>query len=176
MAFDTNAPTTEKDRCLQQELLKDGQRAIADRPPRLHQVFQRYDPPLYFITFNTNRRRKLLANASVQNGLVHFAEKGQQYGIGVGRYVIMPDHIHLFVRGSLDFSLRQWIRMMKRALSRAILAAPPHWQSGFFDHLIRHGESYAEKWEYVRLNPVRAGLVQDPDGWPWQGAIIRLAG
>jgi len=89
-------------------------------------------------------------------------------------YVIMPDHTHLFVRGSLDFSLRQWVRMVNRALSRAIFADPPHWQHGFFDHLIRHSESYAEKWEYVRQNPVRAGLVQDPDEWPWQGEIVRL--
>jgi putative transposase len=64
--------------------------------------------------------------------------------------------------------------MLKRALSKAITYAPPHWQEGFFDHLIRHGESYAEKWEYVRLNPVRAGLVQDPEEWPWQGEIVRL--
>ena len=64
--------------------------------------------------------------------------------------------------------------MMKRALPRAISADPPHWQAGFFDHLIRHSESYAEKWEYVRQNPVRAGLVANPDQWPWQGEIISL--
>ena len=44
----------------------------------------------------------------------------------------------------------------------------------FFDHLIRHGESYAQKWEYVRQNPVRAGLVHLADEWPWQGEIVRL--
>ena len=148
---------------------------MPDRPPRLHRVFQRYDPPLYFVTFNTHQRRKLLANGSVQCALVHFAKKGQGRGIGVGRYVIMPDHIHLFVRGTLDFSLRQWVRILKRTLSSVILADPPHWQLGFFDHLIRHSESYAEKWEYVRQNPVRAGLVASPDEWQWQGEILRLA-
>ena len=147
---------------------------MPDRPPRLHRVFERYDPPLYFVTFNTHRRRKILANASVQNELIRFAKKGEPRGIGVGRYVIMPDHIHLFVRGSLDFSLRQWVRILKRVLSKAISSAPPHWQPGFFDHLIRHRESYAEKWEYVRQNPVRAGLVANANDWPWQGEIVRL--
>jgi REP-associated tyrosine transposase len=126
------------------------------------------------VTFNTHKRRKLLANASVHGELVGFAKKGEGRGIGVGRYVIMPDHIHLFVRGSLDFSLRQWVRMMKRSLSSAISADPPHWQQGFFDHVIRHSGSYAEKWEYVRQNPVRAGLVANPDEWKWQGEILRL--
>jgi REP-associated tyrosine transposase len=147
---------------------------MPDRPPRLHRVFERYDPPLYFVTFNTHQRRKLLATGSVQCALVHFAKRGEPRGIGIGRYVIMPDHVHLFVRGSLDFSLRQWVRMMKRALSNAILAELPHWQQGFFDHLIRHSESYAQKWEYVRQNPARAGLVQDPGDWRWQGEIVRL--
>jgi putative transposase len=161
-------------RCLAQGPLQRHPVSMPGRPPRLYRVFQRYDPPLYFVTFNTHERRNLLANASIHNALVRFAKKGESRGIGVGRYVIMSDHIHLFERGSLDFSLKQWVRMMKRMLSGAISAHPPHWQRGFFDHLIRHSESYAEKWEYVRQNPVRAGLVANPDEWKWQGEILRL--
>jgi putative transposase len=147
---------------------------VPDRPPRLDRVFQCYDPPLWFVTFSTYRRRPLLANSLVKDALTRFAEQGELLGIGVGRYVIMPDHMHLFVRGNLDFSLAQWVRLLKRKLSTKIAAAPPHWQSGFFDHLIRHSESYAQKWEYVRQNPVRAGLVSNCDKWPWQGEIVRL--
>jgi hypothetical protein len=36
---------------------------------------------------------------------------------------------------------------------------------------MRSSESYAERWEYVRCNPVRAGLVSKPDDWPYQGEI-----
>jgi REP element-mobilizing transposase RayT len=147
---------------------------MPNRPRRLDRVFQRYDPPLYFVTFNTHKRQKLLANAHVHEALVRFAHEGEARGVGLGRYVIMPDHVHLFVRGNIDFVLRQWVRMLKRVLSSAIPVAEPHWQQGFFDHLIRHGESYAEKWEYVRQNPVRAGLVQHVDEWPWQGEIVLL--
>jgi len=95
-------------------------------------------------------------------------------GVGLGRYVIMPHHVHLFVRGNLNFSLKQWVRMLKRDLSSTIPVVSPHWQSGFFDDVIRHSESYSEKWEYVRQNSVRAGLVLSADDWPWQGEIVRL--
>ena len=138
------------------------------------EVFQKYDPPLYFVTFNTYRRKKLLANSSIHLRFVEFAKSGEQRGIAVGRYVIMPDHIHLFAQGSCDFSLTQWIRLFKGNLSKAISVPPPHWQKGFFDHLIRHSESYAEKWEYVYQNPVRAGLIEDAEEWPWQGEIVRI--
>ena len=94
--------------------------------------------------------------------------------IAIGRYVLMPDHVHMFVCVHSEYSLTQFIRMLKRKLSEAIPEALPHWQKGFFDHLVRHDESYAEKWDYVRQNPVRAGLVGSSGEWPWQGEIERL--
>jgi REP element-mobilizing transposase RayT len=83
----------------------------------------------------------------------------------------MPDHVHLFVRGGRDFTLSSWIGGLKRAISVA-LESGKLWQPGFFDHILRSNESYAEKWNYVRENPVRAGLVKTADEWPYQGEII----
>jgi hypothetical protein len=48
------------------------------------------------------------------------------------------------------------------------------WQPEFFDHLLRSALSYQQKWEYVRLNPARAGLVQAPDDWPYLGQVDAL--
>ena len=56
------------------------------------------------------------------------------------------------------------MKSLKNALSKTLRQSgtlPPHWQKGLFDHVLRSGESYDEKWDYVRENPVRAGLVQD---------------
>jgi putative transposase len=147
---------------------------MPNRPPRLHWIFQQYHPPLYFITFNTSARRRLLANAAVHRCFLEFTNAAECRGIGVGKYVIMPDHVHIFVRNQSEMQLSQWMRLLKRELSTAILGSPPHWQKGFFDHLIRHRESYSQKWEYVRQNPVRAGLVEDPEAWPWHGEILAL--
>ena len=140
-------------------------------PPRLDFIFQKYDPPVYFVTFNTYRRRQLLANPRAHRMFVEFARAGKNRGITVGRFVIMPDHIHLFVSDRSDSGLSQWVRLLKRHLSKAIAASPPHWQKGFFDHVIRHSESFNEKWNYVFQNPVRASLVCEPEDWPWQGEI-----
>ncbi|HPY29583.1 MAG TPA: hypothetical protein PLT00_02630 [Verrucomicrobiota bacterium] len=46
------------------------------------------------------------------------------------------------------------------------------WQEGFHDHKFRSPESEARKWEYVCLNPVRAGLVKRPEEWPYAGEIF----
>jgi putative transposase len=163
------------DRCSPRRApLQRNPRAMPNTPQRLQWIFPKYDPPLYFVTFNTHHRRKLLASEHVHQALIEFAREAQHRGICVGRYVIMPDHIHLFVRGSWDSRLAQWIRVLRRHLSKSIDGSPPHWQQGFFDHVVRRGESYAQKWEYVRENPVRGGLVTSSDEWPWQGEIVTL--
>ncbi len=45
------------------------------------------------------------------------------------------------------------------------------WQAGFHDHKFRASESEQRKWEYVCLNPVRYGLVDRPEQWPFGGEI-----
>jgi REP element-mobilizing transposase RayT len=46
------------------------------------------------------------------------------------------------------------------------------WQDGYHDHKFRTPESESRKWEYVCLNPVRAGLVKRPEEWPFGGEIF----
>jgi REP element-mobilizing transposase RayT len=152
-------------------------RGFPDRPPRI-ELLQAVRP-LYFVTFNTHGRAKLLANARVHEAFRTFAGRAHsEHAVAVGRYVLMPDHIHLFVALPPDgLRLVAWIKSLKAVLGKLLLQAgicKPHWQEGFFDHVLRHSESYSLKWEYVRLNPVRAGLVENPDEWPWQGEVVRI--
>src|SRR6267378_2055298 len=74
-------------------------------------------------------------------------------------------------------ALANWMKSMKNSLSKTLRSRKvpvPHWQKTFFDHVLRSSESYSEKWEYVCENPVRAGLVQRADDWPFQGEIFSL--
>ncbi len=148
-------------------------RAMANRPP-LERLLEKSRAPLWFVTFNTHRRARLLANAATHERFLKFCAKASERDIFVGRYALMPDHAHLFVAGAPDFKLAPWVRILKLSLSSVIPALRPHWQEGFFDHLLRHGESYTQKWEYVRQNPVRAGLVRMPEEWPYQGEFTAL--
>jgi REP element-mobilizing transposase RayT len=144
---------------------------IKGRPPRLDRLFP--DPPLFFVTFSTRDRRQINRLSSVQAAFERYAARASaEFGVAVGRYVIMPDHIHLFVQGGPEFILSPWVGGLKRVL--AIEAGMPRllWQPGFFDHVLRSEESYLQKWEYVRDNPVRARLVERFDDWPYQGEVV----
>ena len=146
------------------------------RPPRLGRIFA--TGPLYFVTFCTHQRQEFLAKDEVHTAFVVFANRADEtFNVGVGRYVIMPDHVHLFVRGDYTFRLRRWIGALKQALAKAGMlsrAKGQVWQEGFFDHVLRTDESYSQKWKYVCENPVRAGLVKSTADWPYQGEIVYM--
>jgi putative transposase len=94
---------------------------------------------LFFVTFYTHRGQSILARVEVHAALIEFADRAhREFGIAVGRYVILPDHIHLFVAGPDDFNFGKWVGTLKRVLGGAIAtgrAQGPVWQRGFFDHL-----------------------------------------
>jgi putative transposase len=143
---------------------------IKDRPRRLDLIYT--NQPLYFVTFATRDRKSIPSLDSAQDALQRYGHCAvTKFNVALGRNMIMPDHVHVFVRGSRNFRLSSWIGGLKRAISVA-LESPELWQPGFFDHILRSDESYAEKWNYVRQNPVRAGLMQTADDWPYQGEIV----
>ena len=133
--------------------------------------------PLYFVTTCVAKRRPSLARDFVATFLIdEWRGARDQHGWTVGSYVIMPDHVHFFCAPqpdavSLTRFIGRWKEWTHKRLKRECGIEPPLWQREFFDHLIRSDESYSEKWDYVRANPVRAGLVSDANDWPHSGHV-----
>jgi hypothetical protein len=100
------------------------QRLFKDKPPRLELLFGRSNAPVYFVTFNTHTRATLLAQPQVHDAFVKYSRRAADFRIGVGRYVIMPDHIHLFVCFGIGCTttLSVWIKGLKRDLDRVLLS------------------------------------------------------
>ncbi|HEY9510122.1 MAG TPA: hypothetical protein VIV82_09705 [Verrucomicrobiae bacterium] len=112
----------------------------------------------------------------------------------VSDYLLMPDHLHLFCAPhDLKFTIERWIGFWKDQLAKnlkkqsgaeiGVAAATPYrterkFQAGGFHHRLRDGENYSQKWQYVRENPVRAGLVERPEDWLYCGRVheIRWSG
>ena len=150
-------------------------RARKARLRRLERVF--VPAPIYFVTANAANCLSILAVPEIHSALLKFAKIGENRGAFIRAYVLMPNHIHLFVALDRETRLAAWVKSLKNSLSKTLrgLNVPaPHWQKGFFDHVLRSADSYAQKWEYVRDNPVRAGLVGTWREWPFSGEVHPL--
>ena len=78
--------------------------------------------------------------------------------------VLMPDHLHIIASVPQMVSLSEVIRSFKRWSARELKIS---WQRGFFEHRLRSYSSANQKFKYVLNNPVRAGLVESADQWPF---------
>ena len=146
---------------------------IKNRPRRFDVFYIR--EPVFYITCCTRDRRSIRELAAAHDALTRYGERAREHNVAVGRYVLMPDHLHLFVKGGPDFMLPRWVGGLKRAIAVELTCRSGKlWQPGFFDHILRSDESYAQKWEYVLQNPVRAGLVKNPEDWPYHGEIVMI--
>ena len=136
--------------------------------------------PVYFLTVCVAGRRRILHRAPVASLLSQALHDASRiHGWAVGRFVIMPDHVHFFCAALSDGKdlpafVRDWKRWTARKIEEDAAIPPPIWQREFFDHVLRSPKSYSAKWDYVRENPVRAGLVTDADDWPYQGECEAL--
>ncbi|HEY3397162.1 MAG TPA: transposase [Armatimonadota bacterium] len=133
-------------------------------------------PPVFLVTSVVRERRAALGTDAMAEVVVSaLGETSERYGWLVGRYVIMPDHVHFFCSPAAAFGdLSRFVGGFKERATRAAWAQGRKgrlWQAEFFDHLLRSTESYEEKWHYVWLNLVRAGLCTEPGDWPYQGEI-----
>jgi REP element-mobilizing transposase RayT len=129
-----------------------------------------------FISCNVDQRRRLLARPEIHRVLLDAWRKADHWL--VGRYVIMPDHVHFFCapRQVPMTPLKRWMEFWRADASRhwPHPLEKPVWQKDFFDRQLRGAESYRQKWLYELENPVKAGLVSRWEDWPYQGELNAL--
>jgi REP-associated tyrosine transposase len=144
-------------------------------------IFQRLNPVfrsiIIFLTVCTHRRRPLLANGDAARRLIAAWQAANFWR--VGRYVIMPDHIHLFCAPNTfpPEPLKKWLSFWRNNVTRAWPRRnqTPVWQREYWDRQLRRHESYAEKWNYVVNNAVRHGYVAHAEDWRFQGELNVLS-
>ena len=152
----------------------------AGRNMRLPHVIPFNNAPLYYLTACAEGRRPILANGATLSALSEvWLRSGELDGWYVGRFMLMPDHVHFFAMPVIQAKPpgtwnKMWKSVTARRLAKSLNLRPPIWQKDTFDHILRGVESYQQKWDYVRMNPVRAGLCAKPEDWPWQGEINDL--
>jgi putative transposase len=134
-------------------------------PPRIPVLLGLDQSIIYFVTFCVEGRRHVLDN---DDAFAAFRQAIARLDWHVLAAVLMPDHVHLLAGPSdRDAAVGELSAAIKRRMRKA-LNAPWAWQPGCFDRLLRREESAEEKWNYIRENPVRAGLVPHWSDWPYR--------
>ncbi len=137
--------------------------------PHERPLWLRPQDEIFFITVCCEPHGKnQLCYPKVARAIFDSVEFRNQNNISYARLVcLMPDHLHALISFPYERPMKQIIADWKRFLATKLKI---EWQRDFFDHRLRRDESYREKADYIRANPVRAGLIAASEDWPyfWQ--------
>jgi len=125
----------------------------------------------FFVTTVTWQRTPLFrqqrAAELMMDVLYRYLEQKKYF---LHEFVIMPDHLHLLLTPAN--SLERAIQLIKGGFSYRLGKAKTGsiWQESFTNHRIRDEHDFEHHAEYIRMNPVRAGLAYRPELYPYSSA------
>lgn len=142
------------------------------RLPAGHYTGQRW----YFVTLCCADRRPVLAKPKYAAWVINqLRQHSRANHFAVHAYCAMPDHLHALVFGLDSTSnLLVFLKELKQKnayeFQRRFHRVP--WQKKFYDHILRPKDSPEQVAAYIWTNPVRKGLCQAPQEYPYSGSFM----
>ena len=131
----------------------------------------------FFVTTKTSMGRALLQserNATLLIDVLRSCVASKKFTIH--DFVVMPDHIHLLITVDAETSIERAMQFIKGGFSYRLGKEFGHsgevWQRSFSEVRVEDRESFLKYREYIAHNPVRAGLPETPEMYPFCYAYL----
>jgi putative transposase len=86
----------------------------------------------------------------------------------------MPEHVHLLLSEPAEETVAQAMQLLKTRVSiqarrenHRTASGSPFWQTRYYDHNVRNNQAFSTQLRYIHRNPVKRGLCNTPQDWPW---------
>src|SRR5271169_5324514 len=127
---------------------------------------------VFFVTTKTSMARRLLQSERNAMLLIEVLRSNVAAGkFQLHDFVIMPDHLHLLMTLPGDVTIEKAMQLIKGGFSYRLKREFGYqgevWQRGFSEVRISDGQSFLQHREYIVQNPVKAGLVDTAEEWPY---------
>ena len=125
----------------------------------------------FFITSRLLPKRRVLTRGEFAMLAQVIHERRAEHAFLLTAWVFLPDHWHAIFYPTYPLTISRVMESIKvgatRIINRSRREAGLLFQPRFFDRAPRTVREYQEKVEYIHFNPVKAGLVDRPENWPW---------
>jgi putative transposase len=131
----------------------------------------------YFITACAFQKQQLLqTDRMAQLFLDVLLNYRSQEKYLLHEFVLMPDHFHVLITPLL--TLERALQLIKGGFSfrakKELGFQGEIWEKSFHDRRVRDWGEYAAFRQYIHRNPVKRGLVQIPEEYPYSSAMTAL--
>jgi putative transposase len=124
----------------------------------------------HFVPFSCYNRQPLLHTDEAKDIVQQILEQTRkQQSLRIAAYVLMPEHVHLLTNEPAKDTLATFLQILKQLTSRQLKSPDQKrfWQSRYYDFNVSSMEKYIEKVQYIHRNPVKRGLVTNPEDYRW---------
>ena len=130
----------------------------------------------FFVTSNTLGQRPFLQSDRMARLLLDVLQTNRKLErLLLHEFVIMPNHFHLLLTPAVHVSLEKVMQYVKGGFSyrvkKELNLNVPIWQASFTNHRVRGAADYNHHRTYIWDNPVKAGLVECPERFPYSSAF-----
>ena len=127
---------------------------------------------IFFATTKTSMGRNLLQSERNAGLLIDVLRSlVAEHKFQLHDFVIMPDHVHLLFGVESDMTVEKAMQLVKGRFSYRLKKEYGYegevWQRGFSEVRITDGQSFLQHREYIVQNPVKAGLVETAEQYPY---------
>ncbi len=131
---------------------------------------------LHFVTFCCYRLNAYLASRTARTRFEEALERMRvRYRFRVIGYVVMSEHIHLLASEPTAGSLSKALHALKLSVAK-LSPERPFWQARYYDFNVFTERRHVEKLRYIHRNPVKRGLVKEPQEWRWSSFCHSVTG
>jgi putative transposase len=136
------------------------------------------EPRIFFVTSKTDQGKALLQSERMANLLIDVLRRYvAEHKFKVIEFVVMPDHFHILLGLDETMKVEKAVQLIKGNFSfrakKEFGIQGEIWQRGFSDVRIRTRDSLLNHIEYIRQNPVKAGLAVSAEEYPYCSAYLR---
>jgi putative transposase len=129
----------------------------------------------FFVTAVTWSRRALFRSERMARLFLHLCEENRNKGrFLLHEFVLMPDHCHMLITPDFEVSLEKAVQFIKGGFSyrakKELGSNLEIWQPSFTEHRVHDADDYLYHRSYIHQNPVRAGLVEKAEDYPYSSA------
>ncbi len=127
--------------------------------------------PLHVIQRGNNRQAVFFAESDYRLYLESLRLAAERSGCAVHAYVMMTNHVHLLVTPATENSLARLMQSVGRRYVRYVNGVYQRtgtlWEGRFKSAVIESERYLLTCMRYIELNPVRAGMVEQPGEYRW---------
>lgn len=138
------------------------------------------DVPVHVVQRGNNRQAVFFDDTDYRVYLDWLATAASEHGCAVHAYVLMTNHIHLLMTPgdteAISTTLQTLGRRFVPYINHRYTRTGTLWEGRFKASAVQEEGYLLACYRYIELNPVRAGMVQQPEDYPWSSSRANASG